>query len=560
MIIKILKRHWLPLGAFVLTFILLSWLLQPRPREAHTFAINEEYSLWGYGDWRAKILSPSGRYVCFESQDEDEHCIIHLFDIHTKTWLFKDRCDHDRIQSQPMFTANDELIYCAFRKPNKVQLSYWKPGESKSRMIHEYLYPIVDEDFDEPASTKTDNKPQIPDDSFFHGLLSFDYQLLFDRILSSDGLTWLVINKQDRLIYLDLIDTRTGERKGRLDLSPIDLKKKAVRGINVAFDPQSKYLLLRLWPEAIEEEKDDERNWKIPTTLFWFDVANGKLLQSKTIRSELLRQGRLLWMNLKQLIFLGYKDYNPVLQILNLDEGYRQIAMSDGHWDVLEETWPRDAIDSDSSLLRASTDIHESIELDSSLLMYSSSHFLLPKHGTSGHGPQLPGKTISCRDLNTGRLLFSKPIDVDPNLHSFNTNTGFDYATALALPGPVLALKHHNVNPDWVNKPESWRYKLAEWIPSLKYQLSSTFRLYDPYTGHQQSEIIIPQNNMQTQLSADKRTFTALGQTIDDHYQCLIFDYPFHKPWLFIFYWAAGVGLALFILQTLKHWTAKPVK
>jgi len=551
-IVKLLKRHWLPLGAFVLIFALLSWLLQPRPRESYTFGVKEEYSLWGYQDSRAKILSPSGRYICFRTQDDslDQRDYIHVFDILTKTFLFKDRCGVDKIFAQPMFTANDELIYSAYYPPDTIKLSYWKPGDVKPRMIYEYVYPIAIDNVGPLGDSKTSNKPQIPDDTPFNGLLGFDYTILDDRTLSPDGLTWLVINKNDRLIYLDFIDSRTGERKGRLDLPPINLDKKAVRGINVAFDPRGRYLLVKLWHFIDENEKADSNAKKEPTVLYWFDVATGKMIQSKKISQEITLEAKVLWMDLKQVTFLGSNQHRSVLLILNLDQGYQQIAMNDTDPNVIERTLPRGTVDLDKPVVEASTYIQESSDQNSSLMIYKSLHILTAKQGNWPGETQTENYRIGCRDIRNGQLLFTKVIELDRDFSNPSKNFGISGITPLALPGPWFVLKCQNDYPDWVNKPESWRYKLAEWIPSLKYQLSSTFLLYDPYTGHQKSEITIAQQNILTQLSADQLSFTALGKTIDDHYQCLIFDYPFHKPWLFIFYWAAAVAFMLLILQT----------
>lgn len=557
---KILKRHWFPLGAFVLAFVFLAWLLQPRPRETYSFDLPEEYRLWNHFDPPSKIFSPSGRYVCCETSDEDGTSTIHLFDIHNKTWLFNDRCDYDKINSEPTFTANDELIYSAFHKPDKIKLACWKPGDAKPRIVHEYVYPIVLRYEGGPAGQATNDVPlpQPLDDAPFYGLCSFHSRDLFDRTLSPDGLTWLVIVKEGRLIYLDFIDSRTGKRNARVELPAIDLEKKAVVGIDVAFDPRSQYLLLRLRPELSEKEKDASNNWEVPTTLYWFDVASGKKSQSKTIRTELLPNGKLLSMDLKKVIFLSYSENLPVLQILNLEEGYKQIAMTDTFRDVLEETWPSGSIDSGRSLLRTSTFIHDSTDMESSLLMYTSSHFLSAKHGTIRGSPQLPGCSMGCRDLRTGRLLFTKAIELNRIYDDPNRRIGNGDVTALALPGPVFVLKYNNHEPEWINKPETWRYKIAEWIPALKHQRSTTFRICDPYSGKEQGELIVPQTNILTQVSTDLRSFSMLGSTGDDQYQCLVYDYPFHKPWLLIFSWAFGVAFTFFILQAWRRCAVKP--
>ncbi|HQR07806.1 MAG TPA: hypothetical protein PLN21_13345 [Gemmatales bacterium] len=559
-ILKMLKRHWLPLGTFVLIFSLLSWLLQPRPREAHTFAMDDEHSLWGHGDSRTRILSPSGRYLCFTSQESNEpyRDYLHLFDVFTQTWLFKVRCDADKISAQPTFTANDELIYSAYYDPDTIKLSFWKPGDAKPRAVHEYKFPIVYPDEEPADGLKKDSPLLSPGDAPFDGLIGFNGAMLQDRTLSPDGLTWLVLRKQNRLMYLDFIDSRTGERKAIVDVPPVDLQKRAVREINVAFDLQSHFLFLRVRNKE-DQEKDEEKIGKEPTTVYWIEVPSGKTVQSKVIRNELVPNGRLLWMDHKQVSFLGWNKGQNVIHILNVNEGYQQLALRDAAPDLVEKVWPSGPLDSKGITVRVYTSIHETKDPNSSLVSYVATHFLTPKHGNGfTMSPRNPGCSISCRDARTGQLNFTRSLDLGRNVEDPGKLTGYGDVTPIFLPGPLCVIRHHNQDyPEWRNKPEDWRYKLSEWIPALKYQFSSTFRIYDPYTGQQKSEIVVPQQNIVTQLSTDQRSFTAFGQVVDFQYQCLIFDYPFHKPWLLIFYWSAGVALVILILQAAKRFLAR---
>lgn len=562
MISKLSKRYWLPLGAFVLIFTLLSWLLQPRPRESYSFAMDDDYSLW-YGEWRNKILSPSGRYLCFRSQEKNEpyRDHLHLFDIFTQTWLFKVRCDADKISAQPTFTANDELIYSAYYEPDTIKLSCWKPGNAHPRVVHEYKFPIVWPVLEGPVGDSKKDAPPLPpgeDDDPFIGLMSFGSSMLEDRTLSPDGLTWLVLRKQNRLMYLDFIDSRSGERKAIVDIPPIDLQKRSVHEINVAFDPQSHFLFLRVRNKE-DQEKDEAKIGEEPTAVYWIEVASGKTVQSKVIRNELVPNGHLLWMDRKQVSFLSRNNGQNVIHILHVDEGYRQLALKDTLPDLVEKVWPNGPLDSKNMTVRVSTSINESKDPNSSLLSYVATHWLSPKDGRGFKmSPRHPGCTISCRDVRTGHLYFTRSLDLGRNVEDTDYYAGYGDGTPLVLPGPLLVIRHHNHdNSEWRDKPESWRYKLAEWIPALRYQFSSTFRLYDPYSGQQKSEIVIPQQNIVTRLSTDQRSFTAFGQAVDFQYQCLIFDYPFHKPWFLIFSWAAGVALALLILQTAKRFLGR---
>ena len=167
----------------------------------------------------------------------------------------------------------------------------------------------------------------------------------------------------------------------------------------------------------------------------------------------------------------------------------------------------------------------------------------------------LPFQNVSVRSLEDGKLQKSFRLhfnDQDQDGYSETTNVLLAY-----LPSQKALMKRQIRHPggkldEWVEKAKDWLKMdhTSNWITML-YVLDAKTGKYD-YTFSLKQDIdqalLLPNRTELLLFRSDEA-----GVWIDSY------DYPFHKPWLFILSWSFGMAVGMTLLVEYRRWWKRRV-
>ena len=403
----LLYRFRWPVLTALLTVPLLAFLFQPRP--VAEYQIPDDPSS-RFRNHEPFLISPSGSYLVWLSWNVRT---LYMYQLEGMKLLFKQRCIGE---STIGFDDHDGLAVASYGSNNNVEDDSmvewwrWEPGQLAPKKLGSRKA--------FPAGLRTSFSSNGEQ---FNGLMTFGRNRTINGLLSPDSRTWLFPSLNEATIHFDLIDTKSGEVKARLECPEISRERSKITNIEVIFVPDSKQLLT-------QSIVNDSEQYQEQFVLDRFDAQTGKLMSTRKLPDD-SKLGYLLQFDQDHLVAMKNGQNTISIQWLSKENGYRLLQLPETTPDPAETTLGNDW----NFISQAHIESSPHIQAAEGKVTFCWEHALYPKHGGSGAPPYIPEYHYAVRDIATGRLIHTETItNPDAKKEEYHRS---GWSTVAILPG-----------------------------------------------------------------------------------------------------------------------------
>ncbi len=498
---KILWRFWPGLLSLAVTFLLLAWGLEPRPRTIASFPFDGPISLLNHA------LSPDGNYLATHatgiiSGGGGVYSALALHEISSQREIFS---KHDYI-TEFRFDDDGSLAYLVYQrnhgegKNDKLQLHRWRPDTLQSQMLWEHE--VVDPETTQRTFAYLSNNTA-----------SNDYRL------SPDSRTLLFATYQKGKLHGELLDGLTGNVRNDFSLTKSASGQILLPEVQVVFTFDSKKVVLQT---SEINETGMGHFWH------WVDVQSGQVLQTVKIPSELIIVEMLL-----------ATATSPVAKATNRPGSKFLVSAINKEIQAIQlvETKQSEMKGTEQSKITAEIHINYRAFPEHHVVYYEWFHF--------------GGSRWAIRDVEHSNVIRSESVSLEYSSDNQAT-VPFSFLTALSS-------QYFLFQDTSLLKPEvlqQWLSKLRTWL-GMKQGEFASLHLLDGTSGKFLRPFHVPQGQITAFLSQDAKILTVVSG-YDKRIELRTYDFPLHRPWLLIWTWALGVAGAITLLVEARRWWRRP--
>lgn len=492
---KLLWRFWPGLVCLAVVFLLLAYLLEPRPRTISVLPFKVPMSALDHA------LSRDGKYLATKATGVVTghgayHSSITLHDLAAQCQVF---AEHNYIDDF-RFDDDGNLVYLITQrhrgegKEERKQIILWRPGEPKGKVVWEH------DDVGSRAGERIIKHLGSIVRTYFQ--------------LSPDARTLLFVTFDKTQVRGEFIDSATGKVRQTFTLTSQNREGIMLHEIHTVFTCDSKTVIVQT--SEIEPNKAVQQgHWH------WIDAETGQILQVMKMPDKLIIQG-----------FLFSSTTTLIAQATN-SEGERYFVFINKN--------QLQAVKLDE--IKHPSYFDKLIgSLDGAYLAYQwMSHREISKN----EAQLLPGWAL--RETSSGKLLQVFSTADQNNSHKSDDKQRGNLVGL--LPGPYLLFQQvgvqNGVIQEWLNKARTWL--------GIEQQRMGQLYLIDGKNGELVETVHVPQEQTAAFLSQDGTSL----KVITGYYEKIevrTFDYPLHQPWLLIWTWALGVAGGMTLLVEARRW------
>jgi len=505
---KVLWRFWPGLLCLAVTFLVLAWGLEPRPR---TIAVLPFTSLLSKYD---HAFSPNGKFLATRSTGlilghGRYYSAITLHDLITQSEVF----DENNYIDDFRFDADGNLVYLITqphfndKRKRQKQLALWHPGKPKGIVVWEH---------DDVGSHENERIAEQ---------LGSIVRTYFR--LSPDARTLLFATFDKTHVRGEFIDSVTGNaRQTTFTLPSQNRDGVMLHEVHTVFTCDSKTVIIQT--NEIEVNSNvQECYWH------WVDVLTGKVFQTMKMPEKPVIQG-----------FLLATATTPIAQATNaVGELYFIFVKNKQVQSVrLDEMKLPQALEKHQS--KTITQLNESIgSSENETIAYQWWNI---RDISKDSSEMLCGWAV--RDVSSGKLL--QTYNEAGQDHSPKSDDGDQWYLVTLLQGRYLILERHiQDDQDVIHR---WLQQARSWL-GLREEENQVLRLMDVVNGANLQQIHIPMRQTSVLLSSDGKSITVLLGN-ETRIELRTYDFPLHQPWLLIWSWAVGVAGAITLLVEARRW------